>query len=97
VLSGTGNGSGDGSEGARSGHVLGTYAHGPALARNSSLADLLLAWATGSVPAPLDDVEERALRAQRLEAQRPPGWRQGASGPAVALRRMRDLVQVRRS
>ncbi len=84
-------------EGARSGLVIGTYAHGPALARNPSLADLLLAWATGSVPAPLDDVEERALRAQRLEAVGARGWRQATTAPADAVRRMRDLVKARRS
>ena len=96
MLSGVGNGGGDGTEGARSGRVLGTYAHGPALARNPSLADLLLAWATGSVPAPLADVEERALRAQRLEAVGAKGWRHATSAPADAVRRMRDLVKVRR-
>ncbi len=97
VLSGVGNGSGDRSEGARSGRVLGTYAHGPALARNPSLADLLLAWATGTVPAPLEDVEERALRAERLAAVGARGWRHAASGPAQSVRRMRELVKVRRS
>ena len=97
VLSGVGNGSGDNSEGARSGFVLGTYAHGPALARNPSLADLLLAWATRSVPAPLDDVEERALRAQRLEAVGARGWRQVTMGPGDTVRRMRDLVRPRRT
>ena len=61
VLSGVGNGSGGGDEGARVGRVLGSYLHGPALARNPALADLLLAWATGSIPTALDDVEERAL------------------------------------
>jgi CobQ-like glutamine amidotransferase family enzyme len=96
VLTGVGNGGGDGTEGARSGRVIGTYAHGPALARNPSLADLLLAWATGSVPAPLEDVEERALRAQRLEAVGARGWRQ-ATAPADAVRRMRELVKVRRT
>jgi len=97
LLSGVGNGGGDGTEGARAGRVLGTYAHGPALARNPSLADLLLAWATGSVPAPLADVEERALRTQRLEAVGARGWRQATAAPADAVRRMRDLVKVRRS
>ena len=97
VLSGVGNGAGDGTEGARSGLVLGTYAHGPALARNPSLADLLLAWATGSVPVPLDDVEERALRAQRLEAVGARGWRQATTGPADAMRRVTELVRARRS
>ncbi len=97
VRSGVGNGAGDGTEGARSGRVVGTYAHGPALARNPSVADLLLAWATGSVPDRLDDVEERALRAQRLEAVGARGWRHGTTGSADAVRRMRDLVRVRRS
>ncbi|HEY5023567.1 MAG TPA: MurT ligase domain-containing protein [Acidimicrobiales bacterium] len=97
VVAGVGNGSGDGTEGARSGLVLGTYAHGPALARNPSLADLLLAWATGSVPAPLADVEERALRSQRLEAVGARGWRHATAAPADAVRRMRELVRVRRS
>jgi hypothetical protein len=94
VLSGVGNGSGDGSEGARSGMVIGTYAHGPALARNPGLADLLLAWATGSVPVHLDDIEERALRAQRLAAVGPMNRWSSATGPGV--RRMKSLVTARR-
>ncbi|MGD0379830.1 MAG: MurT ligase domain-containing protein [Acidimicrobiales bacterium] len=97
VLRGVGNGSGDGTEGARSGLVLGTYAHGPVLARNPSLADLLLAWATATVPVPLEDVEERALRAQRLAAVGAGGWRHGPRGRAEAMRKMRGLVKVRRS
>jgi CobQ-like glutamine amidotransferase family enzyme len=97
VLSGVGNGAGDATEGARAGLVLGSYAHGPALARNTSLADLLLAWATGSVPAALDDVEECALRAQRLEAAGARGWRQATTGRSDPGRRMRGLVRVRRS
>jgi CobQ-like glutamine amidotransferase family enzyme len=73
VVTGVGNGSGDGSEGAWSGRVLGTYLHGPVLARNTALADLLLGWALsrpgGSAPLePLDDAEEMALRAERLSA-----------------------------
>ncbi len=66
VVRGIGNG--DGTEGAWSGAVFGTYCHGPVLARNPAFADLLLAIATGSVPAPLDDEEEAALRAERLAA-----------------------------
>ena len=97
VLSGVGNGGGDVTEGARAGLVVGTYAHGPALARNASLADLLLAWATGSVPAPLEDVEERALRAQRLDAVGARGWRQATTGRSDPVGRMRGLVKVRRS
>lgn len=66
VVSGTGNGGG--TEGARSGTVVGTYLHGPVLARNPALADLLLSWAVGRALPPLDDEEETALRAERLEA-----------------------------
>jgi CobQ-like glutamine amidotransferase family enzyme len=77
VERGVGNGSGDGTEGAWSHRVLGTYLHGPVLARNTALADVLLGWALtpagapeGTVAAlePLDDHEELALRAERLEA-----------------------------
>ena len=55
LVAGVGNG--DGTEGAVSGRVVGTYLHGPVLARNPALADLLLGWALrGSMSlAPLDD------------------------------------------
>ncbi len=65
-----GVGNGDGTEGAYAGKVLGTYLHGPALARNPGLADLLLSWAAGQL-RPLDpDAEEWAgrLRTERLAA-----------------------------
>jgi CobQ-like glutamine amidotransferase family enzyme len=73
VIRGVGNGSGDRTEGAWSGRVLGTYLHGPVLARNTGLADLLLSWAmsTSAGPAvldPLDDEAETALRHERLGA-----------------------------
>jgi hypothetical protein len=56
-------------EGAYRGRVLGTYAHGPALARNPALADLLLCWATGaSQLPPLDETWTGRLRAERLAA-----------------------------
>lgn len=69
VTAGVGN---DGrTEGAWHGSVLGTYSHGPALARNPALADLLLRWATGSDRlAPLDDTWPERLRAERLAAVR---------------------------
>jgi CobQ-like glutamine amidotransferase family enzyme len=54
-------------DGAVSGHVLATYLHGPVLARNPSLADLLLSWVVGAL-APLDDDEIGALRGERLKA-----------------------------
>ncbi|MGH9115477.1 MAG: type 1 glutamine amidotransferase [Acidimicrobiales bacterium] len=65
VRVGSGNGDGSGTDGAWSGKVLGTYLHGPVLARNPALADRLLSWAVGDL-APLDDSEEAALREERL-------------------------------
>lgn len=58
-------------EGAWRDKVLGTYLHGPALARNPELADLLLAWAVDKQPAelpPLDDEWPHQLRDERLAA-----------------------------
>lgn len=71
-----GCGNGDGSEGVLTGRVLGTYLHGPALARNPALADLVLSWVTGPLD-PLPDVEVGALRAERIAAVRRarPRWR----------------------
>ena len=71
VLHGVGNGDGSGTEGAVSGRVLGTYLHGPVLARNPALADLLLGWAleedlTGDRP-PSDSFDDRAAEALREE------------------------------
>jgi CobQ-like glutamine amidotransferase family enzyme len=66
VLTGVGNG--DGTEGAYQGRVVGTYLHGPALVRNPGLADLLLSWAAGPLPA-IDSGQEdlvRQLRGERL-------------------------------
>ena len=39
---GNGNGTGDGTEGAWRDAVFGTYLHGPVLARNPQIADLLI-------------------------------------------------------
>lgn len=65
VTAGVGN---DGAtEGAYRGTVLGTYCHGPALARNPALADLLLRWATGTDRLdPLDETWTERLRDERL-------------------------------
>lgn len=69
VLVGVGNGDGDRSEGAVCGHVVGTYLHGPVLARNPALADLLLSWALAGAPlGPVDDAAAESLRAERLAA-----------------------------
>lgn len=67
VTRGVGNGVGDGVEGAVQGSVIGTYMHGPVLARNPELADLLLARALGvdSLP-PLDLPEVEQLRRELL-------------------------------
>lgn len=64
-----GVGNGDGTDGAWSGRVVGTYLHGPVLARNPALADLLLSWAVGGDElAPLDDWREHELRTERLDS-----------------------------
>ncbi len=64
-----GEGNGDGREGVVSGRVLGTYLHGPVLARNPLLADLLLGWVVGTEAlTPLDDADVERLRGERLRA-----------------------------
>ena len=71
VRHGVGNGVGDGTEGVVAGSVIGTYLHGPALARNPELADFLLARAIGTDSlAPLDLPEVNRLRSERLAAAR---------------------------
>jgi lipid II isoglutaminyl synthase (glutamine-hydrolysing) len=72
VLVGVGNG--DGTEGAHSGRVVGTYLHGPALVRNPGLADLLLGWVAGPLPQidPRREELVQQLRRDRLEAQTAP-------------------------
>ena len=54
VLTGVGNTGPGGAEGAQQGSIVATYLHGPVLARNPALADLLLARALGEDLAPLD-------------------------------------------
>jgi hypothetical protein len=70
----TGVGNGDGTEGAYSGRLVGTYLHGPALVRNPGLADMLLGWVVGTLP-PVDPRQEDLvlkLRADRMAAQGTP-------------------------
>ncbi len=82
VVVGHGNDGGDGSEGIVSGKVVGTYLHGPVLARNPALADYLLSSVLGPLD-PLDEPEVEELRKERLHAARHPhhmpplssGWR----------------------
>ncbi len=78
VTAGVGNGAGTegvvpAARSAHSGKVLGTYLHGPALARNPKLADLLLSWVLevdAADLAPLDDADHEAelLRRDRFRA-----------------------------
>jgi CobQ-like glutamine amidotransferase family enzyme len=66
-----GEGNGDHTEGVVTGRVVGTYLHGPALARNPTLADALLAWIVGDqVLSPLDDRDIDELRTDRIRAAR---------------------------
>lgn len=75
VRAGVGNGTeraGRRVEGAVQGRILGTYLHGPALARNPELADHLLGLVVGRPLPPWPQPEIEALRAERLAAA---GWR----------------------
>jgi lipid II isoglutaminyl synthase (glutamine-hydrolysing) len=65
VISGAGNRAGDGIDGAVQGSVVATYLHGPCLARNPELADLLLSRVVGELP-PLELPEVTQLRRERL-------------------------------
>lgn len=68
VVKGAGNWAGAGFDGAVQGSVVATYMHGPCLARNPELADLLLSKVTGEL-APLDLPEVELLRHERLAAR----------------------------
>jgi CobQ-like glutamine amidotransferase family enzyme len=98
VLSGVGNGAdqrpdGTRTEGCWSGRVIGTYMHGPVLARNAALADLLLTLATGATLAALDDEEERALHDSLLLTG---GAGDAASGTRSAAAMWRRWVRLAR-
>lgn len=58
----------DGTEGAVAGTVIGTYPHGPLLARNPALADHVLELALDRTLEPLVRPEVAELRRQRLAA-----------------------------
>lgn len=66
VLRGVGNGSGDDGEGVLTARVVGTYLHGPVLARNPALADAVLASVTGQDLGPLDLPDQEEVRRPRL-------------------------------
>ncbi|WP_406195367.1 glutamine amidotransferase [Kitasatospora sp. NBC_01560] len=69
VTVGRGNGTGDGTEGAWRDTVFGTYLHGPVMARNPAVADMLikLALDVNALP-PADTTWYDALRAERIAA-----------------------------
>ncbi len=75
VLVGTGNGVPEGApapkvatDGVVQGSIIATYMHGPALARNPELADLLLSRAVGSSLSDLEVAGVEDLRRERLAA-----------------------------
>ncbi|AOS90472.2 glutamine amidotransferase [Mycobacterium intracellulare subsp. chimaera] len=68
VVKGAGNRSGDGFDGVVQGSVIATYMHGPCLARNPQLADLLLGSVVGELP-PLPMLRRDLLRRERLAAR----------------------------
>jgi lipid II isoglutaminyl synthase (glutamine-hydrolysing) len=68
VVKGAGNRVGDGVDGVIQGSVVATYLHGPCLARNPELADLLLSKVVGEL-APLELPEVDLLRRERLGAR----------------------------
>lgn len=69
VTQGAGNFTGSGLDGAVQGSVVGTYLHGPCLARNPELADWLLARVVGPL-LPLEMAEVEGLRRERMRAPR---------------------------
>jgi hypothetical protein len=68
LVRGAGNRAGDGFDGAVQGSVVATYMHGPCLARNPELADVLLSKVVGEL-GPLDLPEVELLRRERLAAR----------------------------
>lgn len=72
VRHGSGNNRSDGTEGAVSGHVVGSYLHGPILPANPRLADALIGWAAERAtgrdfqPAALDDEVARQAHTHQV-------------------------------
>jgi lipid II isoglutaminyl synthase (glutamine-hydrolysing) len=67
VEKGAGNRAGDGFDGVVQGSVIASYMHGPCLARNPELADLLLSRVVGELGS-LELPEVELLRRERLRA-----------------------------
>jgi hypothetical protein len=73
VISGVGNGDrriGHGTEGVVGQRIIGTYLHGPVLARNPALAEYILTRATGLTLPPLDLPDQSEQRQHYLQARR---------------------------
>lgn len=74
VITGTGNGTRDGprrrTEGVLTSRVVGTYLHGPVLARNPALADHILHKVTGQPMPPIDLPDQATLRNTYLRSRR---------------------------
>jgi hypothetical protein len=70
VLRGTGNGTPGRGEGVLTDRIIGTYLHGPALARNPALADAVLGMVTGHPLPPLELPDQAAVRTERLGRRR---------------------------
>lgn len=99
VLRGNGNNGEDRTEGVRHGNLIGTYLHGPVLARNPALADMMavtiLRRRGVDVPSPLPPIPDdpgEALHRDRLAAagfgaRAGGGLRLHALGPATARAR----------
>jgi lipid II isoglutaminyl synthase (glutamine-hydrolysing) len=73
VITGTGNGTGEGAtryrtEGVLTDRIIGTYLHGPVLARNPALADHILHQVTGQTLPPLDLPDQATLRSTYLRS-----------------------------
>jgi lipid II isoglutaminyl synthase (glutamine-hydrolysing) len=92
VTRGVGNGTADRSghrgDGACTGRIIGTYLHGPVLARNPALADHILKQATGQPMPPLDLPDQRAVRRTYLPTpDTPPAAERRRRGPDLQCRR----------
>jgi CobQ-like glutamine amidotransferase family enzyme len=70
VLRGVGNGTRDHVDGVLTSTVVGTYLHGPVLARNPALADAVLRAVTGRELPPLELPDQAAVRGERLDRPR---------------------------
>jgi CobQ-like glutamine amidotransferase family enzyme len=70
VVRGAGNGTSDRSDGVLAGSVIGTYLHGPVLARNPALADEVLRRVLGRNLPPLEVPDQDSVRRARLSGNR---------------------------